>query len=241
MDTELLVEDQIEDGRELINRLLTIGFNVDVAFWLKLGEDASWRLYLALTGFDPEVRHAAFSAVFVTLDNIHGTSISPADITLIDPTSPQAKAAIELRDRSRSRTPRIFHDKRLGDLFAKEAYIYPPPPLRQAFIVSYVKRPERNEWEATTLWAESYRGLSAKGTVSYSAASWLGEKPEDATSAQIRVLIEVNPEFDLAALHQNADVATALLDQAEKTADEAFKARHPGADIRHVGALPVAG
>ncbi len=242
MDTELLVEDRIEDGRVLLQSLVAVGFKIDVAFWVKPGEDASWRLYIAPAGFSPGDRSAAHSTVYVTLDNIPGTSISASDITLLDSASPAAKAAAELRDQTSTRPLRGYHDKRFGALFAKETYIYPPidNPLRQEFIVTYVKQSETNEWTATTRWADSFRGMTEKGAASYSAARWLGDSTEDVKVAHVRVLVEVSREFDDPAILKNRVVALQLLDQARNTADEAFKARHPGAIIRHEGVLPFA-
>ena len=179
MDTELLVEDRLDDGRVLLEHLMKAGFQVAVAFWVKPGEDGVWRLYIAPSGFGQGDRSGAHAKVYDILDHIPGTSISPSDITLLDPASPEAEAVAELRDRTATNAPRKYQGQRFGDLSAKEAIIYPPIDgrLRQAFIVTYVKRSELNEWAATTNWAESYRGITAKGAVSYSTASWLGTSP----------------------------------------------------------------
>ena len=195
MDTELLVEDRIDEGRVLLEHLMTADFQVAVAFWVKPGEDAVWRLYIAPSGFSRGDRSGEHAKVYAILDHIPGTSISPSDITLLDPASQAAEVVAELRDRSSTNAPRKYRDQRFGNLSAKEAIIYPPidNPLRQEFIVTYVKRPELNEWAATTQWTESYRGLSAKGAVSYSTASWLGATPEDPKFAHVRVLIKSVP------------------------------------------------
>ena len=200
-------------------------------------------MYIAPEGFSQGDHSGAHAKVYDILDHIPGTSISPSDITLLDPASAEAEAVAALRDRTSTKNPRIHRAKRFGDLFAKEAYVYPPidTALRQAFIVTYVKRSEPNEWAATTRWAEFYRGITAKGTVSYSTASWLGEKSEEPKFAHVRVLVEVSPDFDDPSLLKNPVVAFPLLDQARNTADEAFKARHPGASIKHEGTLPAAG
>ena len=66
-------------------------------------------------------------------------------------------------------------------------------------------------------------------------------EPDDPKLAHVRVLVEVGPEFDDPAILMNPVVARALLEQASNTADEAFKARHPGAIIKHESTLPVAG
>jgi hypothetical protein len=165
MDTELLVDDQIEDGRVRLQNIVGAGFKIDVAFWVKPAEDALWRLYIASAGFSQGDRGDAHAAVYDILDRIPGISISPSDITLLNPASPAAKAAAELRDRTSAKSPRVYHEKRFGDRSAKEAYVYPPIDirLRQAFILTDLKRSENNEWTATTQWAESYRGMMETG------------------------------------------------------------------------------
>ena len=219
MDTELLVEDWVDEGRVLLEHLMTADFQVAVAFWVKPGEDAVWRLYLAPSGFSQGDRSGAHAKVYDILDHIPGTSISLSDITLLDPASPAAEAVTELRDRSSTSVPRMYRHQRFGNLAAKEAIIYPPidNPLRQEFIVTYLKRSELNEWAATSQWADSYRGISAKGAVSYSTASWLGAKSEDPKFAHVRVLIEVSPELDVPTILRNPVVAHALLEQGLAT------------------------
>ena len=243
MDTEVQVEDRIDDGRMLLEHLTTAGFQIAVAFWVKPREDGVWRLYIAPAGFSHGDRSGAHAKVYDILDQIRDTTISPLDITLLDPASAEAEAVAAIRVRTSTRPPRTYHVKKLGDLSATEAYIYPPiaTPLRQEFIVTYVKRSEPNDWAATTRWGDLNRGMTAKGAVSYSTASWLGEQAEEPKFAHIRVLVEVSPEFDDPALLKNPVVAFPLLDQARNTADEAFKARHPDAIIKHDRTMPVAG
>ena len=47
MDTELLVENKIEDGAALIRQLIRDQFEVRVAFWVKRTEEGLWYLYIA--------------------------------------------------------------------------------------------------------------------------------------------------------------------------------------------------
>ena len=46
MDYELLVDEQIEDGKSLIAGLVENGFDVTVAFWVKTSEEGLWFLYI---------------------------------------------------------------------------------------------------------------------------------------------------------------------------------------------------
>jgi hypothetical protein len=47
MDTELLVESQVDDGRRLVNQVVSDGTEVSAAFWVKTSEEGLWHLYPA--------------------------------------------------------------------------------------------------------------------------------------------------------------------------------------------------
>jgi hypothetical protein len=47
MDTDTLVESQIEDGQKFLARLTEEGFKVTAACWVKPSEDEGWTLYIA--------------------------------------------------------------------------------------------------------------------------------------------------------------------------------------------------
>ncbi len=145
------------------------------------------------------------------------------------------RAAIELRDRLPARIPTRYHGKRLGTLAVVEAYIYPkiPVPLRQSFLITYVRQEKSNHWVASTQSKEFYRGLKAKDVASYSTALWQGEKPEDQKFALVYVLVEVNPELDERTLLANSNLLAALAGQARTLADDLFKQKHPDALIEH--------
>ena len=57
MDTEILVDDRIEDGQRLVSQLVRDGFAVVAAFWIKPSEEELWQLYIA----SPSVNGARFT------------------------------------------------------------------------------------------------------------------------------------------------------------------------------------
>ena len=234
MDTELLVEDLIDDGELLIERLVDHEFEVSAAFWVKRSEDALWRLFIASPLPDSEKLGEPYHKIYTALDEISSSSVAPSDINLIDEKNPIAQSAIELRDRLHAKTPARIHDKNLGTLYVKEAYIYPrvEVPFRQSFLITYVRKGDTNHWEATTQEKELYRNLKPKGAVSYSAGLWHGDKLDDPKFAHIYVLVEVDPSDDARTIMWNPGIA-AVLTQARSLADEMFKSKHPNAIINH--------
>jgi hypothetical protein len=235
MDTELLVDDQIDDGQWLIEQLVKDEFEVSAAFWLKRSEDALWRLFIASPLADTENRGRAYDKIYKALDGISNSSVTPLDINLIDDKNPIAQSAIELRDRRSAKTPTKYHGRRLGTLSIQEAYIYPRSevPLRQSFLMTYVRQGETNHWVATTQAKEFHRNLKSQGAVSYSTAFWQGDKPQDPKFARIYVLVEVDPSLDERTIMTNPGLGIALAQQARSLADEMFRTKNPDAIITH--------
>jgi len=235
MDTELLVEDQIDDGQWLIEQLVKDDFEVSAAFWLKRSEDALWELFVASPLADTENRGRGYHKIYTALDEISNSSVTPSNITLIDDKDPIARSAIELRDRRSAKTPTKYHGNRLGTLSIKEAYIYPKVklPLRQSFLITFVRQDETNYWVATTKARDFYRNLKSQGAVSYSTAFWQGDKPQDPKFARIYVLVEVDPSLDERTIMINPGLGIALAQQARSLADEMFRTKNPDAIITH--------
>jgi hypothetical protein len=125
MDTDILVETRLEDGRRLISLLASEQFDVRVAFWVKTSEDAAWQLWIASPSVNPNNKSEAIGKVYQLLDRVPGGGITPSDITLIEDDHPVARAAIEIRDRYQSREPLTFRRIRLGKVSAEEVAIYP--------------------------------------------------------------------------------------------------------------------
>jgi hypothetical protein len=126
MDTELLVEEMIDDGRMLVAELIKEGFDVTVAFWVKTDEGL-WYLYIGSTSVESGRVGDAYIVAYDCLTRIPRPSISLSDIKLVPATNPIAQAATEIRDRYADRTPTRYHGKQLGRMAIEEAYIYPQP------------------------------------------------------------------------------------------------------------------
>ncbi len=172
MDTELLVEEHIDEGQALIERLALEDFDVSVAFWAKATDDGLWQLFIASSSLSTTNPSAAYHKAYLALDAIGADSFSRSDLNLLAPESAVAQAAMELRARTAPKLPIRFHGKRLGNLSVNEVYIYPKVvvPLRQVFLVTYVRQDKDNSWLATTRRMEFYRGVKVKGVASYSTA-----------------------------------------------------------------------
>lgn len=235
MDTELLVESQIEDGKLFVEQLIQDGFNVSVALWVKPSDEGLWYLIIASPLAEEQNRSDAYQVLYSSLDKLSASSISYSDIKLMTDSNAVARAAMQLRDRLPAGIPTRVRDRRLGTLMVKEGYIYQKitVPLRQSFLVTYERQGDSNKWLATTQRKELYRGLKAKGVVSYSTAFWEGEKPEDQKFAHIYVMLEIDPELDERQIFADRSLFTTLALQARTLADEAFKRRVPGAEIEH--------
>lgn len=126
MDTDLLVEDQIDDGQRLIDQLTREEFPVLVAFWLRTSEEGQWQLYIASPSIEPEKMGEAYRKVYHSLRQLEPSCVNASDLKLLNGANPVAQAAIRIRDRYSGRSPTRFNGKRLGNLSIEGAYIYPP-------------------------------------------------------------------------------------------------------------------
>jgi hypothetical protein len=125
MDTELLVDDRIEDGQKLVTELVVAGFDVSVALWVKTSEEGLWFLYIGSTSAEPSKIGDAYRTLHACLSKIPDPSVGMSEVMLIQANNPIAKDAIAARDRQPGRLPVRFQGKRLGSLSIEEAYIYP--------------------------------------------------------------------------------------------------------------------
>jgi hypothetical protein len=125
MDTELLVDNRIEDGQKLVSELVIAGFDVSVAFWVKTSEEELWFLYIGSTSVEPSKIGDAYRTLYACLSKIPDPWVGMSEVMLIEASNPIAKEAMTVRDRHPGRLPVRFQGERLGSLFIEEAYIYP--------------------------------------------------------------------------------------------------------------------
>ncbi len=127
MDYELLVDTQIEDGKTLISLLVRDGFDVSVAFWVKMSEDGLWFLYIGTTWISSRSLADAYRHAYSALEQIPNVTIPLSQIKLVEPGNPIAKHAMELRKLYPALSAKQFRGKTLGPVSFDEAYIYPEP------------------------------------------------------------------------------------------------------------------
>jgi hypothetical protein len=233
MAQDLLVDDLIADGQRLIDQLLADGFDVTVALWAK-DDEGPWLLYLASPAFNDKKPGESFPAVYNSLSKVPDSTVELGlDIRLINDRNPIAREAARIAGHPGKKEGIRYRGTRLADLPIEEAYVYPKPeiPVRQAFIITYKRQNDTNQWSATTRREEYRRTLRPSGAVSYSEAQWLGGKEKN--FAHVYVLVEVDPLLDERTIANNPVILITLAEQARAMADEMFESKHPGATIQH--------
>jgi hypothetical protein len=131
MDTAPLVDNQIEDGRKLVEQLGRDGFDVTIAFWVRFQfeDDGPW-FYIVSKTVDMEGLHSAYARVHDSIPRIQppwGPYISVSDIgelKLVGVNDPLAKEVLAIRNRYPGRSR--FRGANIANQVLEELYIYPP-------------------------------------------------------------------------------------------------------------------
>ena len=127
MDQTLLVEDQINEGRELIEQLIKNGLEVTAACWLKT-EDRRWLLYIVSPVVDSDEPVEAYRRAQAAVQQMPQLYwVGHLDFTLIGPSNPIAKGILEFRRRFPGKSPNYYRGDRFGGRNIEGAYIYPLP------------------------------------------------------------------------------------------------------------------
>lgn len=122
MDTATLVNEQIIDGKKLVDRLRNVGLDVSVAFWALTTEDETWHLYIASRLVDEDGLAAAYRRFYGELTQSQVQWVSRSDIKLISTTSLIANEAVKYQDPTFATR---FGGRMLGNMVIDEALIYP--------------------------------------------------------------------------------------------------------------------
>lgn len=125
MDQSTLVEEQIDDGRRIVERFAADGNPVDAAFWVKTAEDGLWFLYIVSDIIEREGPAAAYRTVHGSLQQLGKTWVSSSEIKIIGPENPIAKDVLALMARYPGRMATRFGGKSLGYVAIEQAHIYP--------------------------------------------------------------------------------------------------------------------
>ena len=130
MDTELLVESALEEGKKLIEKLLREGFELMAAFWLKGTEKGSWRFYVVSSVADSKGIAEGYRRLDTAMRPMPQFNwIDPLEIKLIGPSDPIAAEvlAVYASVLAPKSTPLRWRGIMLGNLSIDGAYIYPQP------------------------------------------------------------------------------------------------------------------
>jgi hypothetical protein len=125
MDTETLVEFQIDAGQRLLVQLLRDGFRVETSFWAKAVEEGIWFLYVASPIVEEKGLAYAYRALQSSLQRLQGIPLSRSEIKLIGRDNPMTQDVLAILGHTSGAIATHFGGKQLGGVSIEGAYIYP--------------------------------------------------------------------------------------------------------------------
>jgi hypothetical protein len=128
MDQVPLVNEQIDDGKRLIVRLVEEGIPVTAAFWVKESESGRWYLYIATSLVKRGgAKLPAYGRILPLLGQMpQPFGIDSFQVKAVGPSSPIAEAALALQERHPGNRGIHYEGPQLGGKYIEAAYIYPP-------------------------------------------------------------------------------------------------------------------
>jgi hypothetical protein len=151
MDQTTLVNDQLEDGHRLLERLATDKIPVSAAAWLKESEDGCWHLYLATPLATAESgRRQAYRRI---LPVVQGMSqpfrIEPLAVKVVEGAGALTAAVRDLQRRFPGKWIIPYDGPSLGGVSIAGAYVYPDTRIArvQEFTGVIRKTIETKHWK----------------------------------------------------------------------------------------------
>ena len=127
MDQTILVNEQIAEGKQLLDRLREAGFPVTAAGWIWESERSQWYLYVVSPIVEDEGRGIAYRRIHAVVRQMpQGFSIEPLDVMAVGLHQPLGEAMLDLYRRQPGRSSYRLGNTRFGDVEIEGAYIYPP-------------------------------------------------------------------------------------------------------------------
>jgi hypothetical protein len=130
MDTETLVDKQIEDGQKFLEALARHGVEVAGAFWLARSDEGKWELYIVTPLVDREGLGPAYLAMHPAYREMpQPFRLYPYLTRLIGPSHPMAKDILAFTSRAGNpwSFPLQWSSLTVGGVPTEGVYIYPPP------------------------------------------------------------------------------------------------------------------
>jgi len=126
MDSNALVNFQIDAGQRLVVQLIRDGFKVVAAFWVKAEEYGdSWYLYIASPVVEEKGQLEGYRALDESLRKLEDFPLSISEVKLVGATNPITKDVLAILSLRSAKSAISCRDRRLGDLTVDAAYIYP--------------------------------------------------------------------------------------------------------------------
>jgi hypothetical protein len=125
MDTVTLVENKIDEGQRLLDRLVEKGIVVRAACWLKPVEEDRWSLYIATPSVDEKGSLEAYSQLTPVLRSLGDGWLTSSDITLVGEKDPIVQDALDILRRFPHKTPIRSPRSLVGRISVEEVYVYP--------------------------------------------------------------------------------------------------------------------
>ena len=180
MDTITLVDNQIDDGQMLLDRLGEEDFAIRAAGWVKPVDEDRWSLYIATSEVDKKGLTAAYREVLRVLRSLENPWITGSDIKLIEEKHPITSGLLDILKRFGDRLPTHSQRNLLGDLAIEEVYVYPLGLTFKGFSETKRRFPSAEIFGLTVLAQRQRQGFetirSLMGKVN--AAEFEGKAPE---------------------------------------------------------------
>ena len=127
MDQIALVNQQIDEGRKLLDALRTDGFEVSAACWMQAAEDEQWYLYFASPHVDKQGIGDAYRMVHTLIRGLPTPiGVDPFEVRLVTATDPLVVAINEVYRRNPAPVVKRIAAPNFGGRSIEGAFVYPP-------------------------------------------------------------------------------------------------------------------
>jgi hypothetical protein len=124
MDTNTLVENQIDDGQKLLDRLSEKGFILRAACWVKPIDEDRWSLYIATPAVDQKGKLEAYRQLIPVLQSLEDGWLTSSDVTLVGEKHPLVQDALDIQRRFPHKMPIPSPYSLIGGIPVDEVYVY---------------------------------------------------------------------------------------------------------------------
>ena len=125
MATVPLVENQIDNGQQLLDRLAEAGVAVRAASWMKRPDQDRWTLYIATPNVDEKGQLDAYRQLRPVLRSLGDEWVTSSDVNLVGENDPLVKDVLDLLRRYPHKAPIVPPRTLMGRIPVEEVYVYP--------------------------------------------------------------------------------------------------------------------